>query len=270
MFLRIITVIGVSWLGAACGGDTTTRNDDARRIVSLDFCADQYLIAFADSENIAGVSPDATKSFSYYRDVARALPVVPPRAEDILVKRPDAVIRTYGGGPNITRFLERAGVEVIQIDYASDLEGVRRNAVAVAAALGRPDRGVEAAADMARRLSALPDAGDEEILYLTSKGAVAGRDTLIDELIERSGRKNFQETPGWGALALEKLAYEHPAAIAAAFFDGSDAATDRWTPARHPVARRALNNADVIEIPGAWTACSAWFITEAAEALAAP
>ncbi len=268
---RLLSILTIALL-ASCSRIDNNESEQTRRIVSLDFCADQYLLGLADAEQIAGLSPDAAKSFSYYRDRAGAFETIRPRAEDILLTRPDAVIRTYGGGPNITRFLERVGVRVIQIDYAVDLASVKANAQTTAAALGQANRGETIAAEMDRRLAALQATGalGGETLYLTSKGAVAGRGGVIDELIVRAGRSNFQQTDGWGFLDLERLAYRKPDVIAAGFFDGPDAATDKWSPTRHPVAKRALENARVVNIPGAWTACSAWFVLDAAEAIAAP
>lgn len=269
MFVRAF-IFGLMILGFGCARDALPADDEIQHIVSLDFCADQYLLALADPGAIAGLSPDAKKSFSYYRKRAEAFPVVRPRAEDILTVKPDAVIRTYGGGPNIAPFLERAGVEVIQINYASSLADIRANAISVADALGAPDKGKALVEEMARRLAALPQNNGGEILYLTSKGAVAGRGTMIDELMIRAGRENFEEEPGWGFLSLEKLAYERPAMIAAGFFDGPDARSDQWSPAQHPVAKRALASAEVVDIPGAQTACGAWFIVDAVEAMARP
>ena len=57
--------------------------------------------------------------------------------------------------------------------------------------------------------------------------------------------------------------------IAAGFFDTYDLVADLWTPARHPVARRQMKLQSVVDIPSAWTACGAWFLLDAAEAIAA-
>ena len=253
----------------ACAPDAASTDREPRRIISLDFCADQYLLAFADRDQIVALSPDAEKSFSYFRDRAHGIRQTPARTEDILIQKPDAVIRTYGGGPNITAFMERVGVDVIQIAYANDLAAIRQNVVDTAAALGASDRGAAIIADMDKRLADVNANAGGDILYMTSKGAVAGTDTLMDELITRAGRTNFVQTAGWRMAPLEQLAYAAPDAVAAGFFDGSDARTDLWSAARHPVARRAMRNSDVIDIPGDWTACSAWFVVDAVEAMAA-
>ncbi len=245
-----------------------------RRIVSLDFCADQYVLTLVKRREIAGLSPDATKSFSYMREAAKGLPVVRPRAEDILMLEPDIVVRSYGGGPNAAAFFARAGIDVVQIDHANDMEGLEEVIKAAAEDLGARRRGAALLSDMRARLAALDAAveGDRKsasVLYLTSKGAAAGRGTVIDDAIARAGFSNFRRRAGWGSIPLERLASARPDIIAAGFFETGDLVTDRWTPARHPVLRRRLEDGPVVRLPGAWTACAAWPLVDAVEALAA-
>ena len=243
--------------------------NEGRKIVSLDYCADQYVLKLAEPENILALSPDATASFSYLREEAKSFPTVRPRAEDVLLLDPDIVVRTYGGGPNAAAFFENAGITVVQIGYAGDLNGVKAVIEATAEQLGAESRGSKFIAEMERRLSALPDSQSSlNTLYLTSKGAVAGEQTMIGDLMSKAGVVNFQQAPGWTSIPLERLAYESPQLIATGFFETSDLNSDRWTPTRHPVAQRALADIPVVNIPGAWTACGAWFLLDAVEALA--
>lgn len=258
-------------VAAGCDAHPAPRRADGAgpRVVSLDFCADQYVLKLADRGQIAALSPDAEKSFSYLREEAKGLPKVRPRAEDILLHRPDIVVRSYGGGPRATAFFERAGVKVVQIAYANDIAAMRQSIIDAARDLGVPERGKAVAAEMDARLAALPEAeGSPSVLYMTSKGAVAGTGTSIDDMMARAGAENFQSAPGWGGLPLERLAYEKPDMIAAGFFETSDLVSDLWTPARHPLARRTLTDLPVVNIPGAWTACGGWFAMDAVEALA--
>jgi len=97
----------------------------ARRVVSLDYCADQFVLKLLPRSRILAVSPDAEKHFSYMRDSAVGIRSVRPLAEDVLTLEPDLVVRSYGGGPNAARFFERAGISVLQIPYANDLDGIR-------------------------------------------------------------------------------------------------------------------------------------------------
>jgi len=262
-------------LGAACGVDNSdppahpAPPEGPRRIVSLDFCADQYVLKFAARENILALSRDAEAEYSYLRNEARGLRKVYARAEDILVLRPDLVVRTYGGGQNITGFLERAGVPVLQIGFANDLAGVKRIVLETSTGLDAKQKGKAVIAEMQARIDRLSIRDDQlTVLYLSSKGATAGRNTLIGDLINHVGFENFQREPGWRSLPLERLAYETPDIIAAGFFETSDLASDIWTPVRHPVAQRRMRGATMVSIPGAWTSCGAWFNLDAAEALA--
>ena len=87
--------------------------------------------------------------------------------------------------------------------------------------------------------------------------------------LERAGLANFQEAPGWRSIPLERLAFEQPELVAAAFFDPGAVDTFPWSAARHPLARRQLIEHPVVSLDGAWTACGGWFVLDAVEALAA-
>ncbi len=260
------------FLCAACTQQTLNagaRDGEMRRIISLDYCADQYVLALIPQEEIAGLSPDAEASFSYLREKAAGLPKIRPRAEDILLHKPDMVVRSYGGGSNITPLLERAGIKVVQIGYASNLSGIETIITDTAAALDNQAGGralvAQMRANIPPRTSTAPAAS---VLYLTSKGAVAGKVTLIDDIIVSAGLENFRTENGWtGSMPLESLVYAKPDIVAAGFFETSDLVSDIWTPTRHPVAQRLLANTNLVDIPGSWTSCSAWPVANAVEAL---
>ncbi|WP_244181949.1 ABC transporter substrate-binding protein [Blastomonas natatoria] len=298
----------------------------AMRIVSLDYCADQYVLKLVDKSRILALSPDATRSFSYMRGAASGMPKVAPRAEDVLVLKPDLVLRSYGGGADAGAFFARAGVPVLQLGYAEDLAGVRRVLVETADALGERVRGERIAREMDARVARLseskfspfvpsvsrdlaqplrtrpstsrhgrevyperlayqPDEGlgtnrgesdtglvstnasKPTLLYATPGGVTSGPGSLIHELIELAGYRNFQTAPGWQPLPLERLAYEKPDRVAMAWFGRRDYNPDQWSAARHPLMRSASEH-PVIGLEGAWTACGGWFVLDAAEAMA--
>jgi iron complex transport system substrate-binding protein len=127
----------------------------AMRIVSLDYCADQYVLKLVGRDRILALSPDATRDFSYMRAAARGMPKVAPRAEDVLVLKPDLVVRSYGGGADAGAFFARAGVPVLQLGYAEDLAGVRRVLLETASGLGEDSRGEQVAREMDARVAVL-------------------------------------------------------------------------------------------------------------------
>lgn len=238
------------------------------RIVSLDYCADQYALKLAGRQRILALSPHAERPESYMRRAASGIRKVVPRAEEVLALKPDLIIRSYGGGPGAAALFARAGVPVLQLGYAEDVAGVRAGVIDVARGLGDPARGIAVAAEMDRRLAALRrQSGGREVLYMTSGGVTTGPGSLVDELIRASGHRNFQRAPGWHPIPLERLAYDRPDLIAAAFY-GREALLDRWSAARHPIAAAQLRDRPVVALESAWTACGGWFLLDAVEALA--
>ena len=276
--------------------ETKTAAWPPQRIVSLDFCADQYVLKLAERERILAVSPDAERDFSYMRERAAGLPTVRPVAEDVIVLKPDLVVRSYGGGPQAPVMFARASVPVHNVGWAEDFPAILRTIGETARALGSPDQGHAVAAEMLGRLAALNEHAPNDnrhgggpsadtdgtvrgadpggyppraaALYMTPAGVTSGPGSLIHEMLTAAGLDNFQARPGWRSIPLERLAYEQPDLIAAAFFGSPTNHPHGWSPARHPVARAQLAERAVVPIEGAWTACGAWFLMDAAEALA--
>ena len=255
-----------------CGMDSTeprVRDGRPQRIVSLDFCADQYVLKFVERDRILALSPDAGREFSYMRDHAAGLPIVRPVVEDVIVLQPDLVVRSYGGGPQAPVMFERAGVPVLNVGWADDIESVLRATPETARALGSAEAGLAVAAEMKSRLVALrPRAPGADALYMTPGGVTSGPGSLIHEMLMAAELDNFQTRPGWWPIPLERLAYEQPDLVVSAFFENRTNHLHAWSPMRHPVARAQLDRGAVVPIAGAWTACGAWFLMDAVEALA--
>ena len=241
-----------------------------RRIVSLDYCADQYVLGIADRDRIAALSPDAREAFSYLRHEAEGLSTVRQRIEDVLALRPDLVVRSYGGGPRATTFLEQAGVPVLALGFMQDIDTVRATIRRSAAAFGVPERGESLVAEMDARLGRARAAArsiDADILYLSPAGVSAGPGTFVHHLLDAAGFDNFQTQPGWRSLPLERLAYEKPDRYAVGLFGGERSHLDAWTPFRHPVATRRVAEGPTTPIDGATVACGGWYLVDAVEAL---
>ena len=265
---RLAALAVLVGLAACSPAEQPQRVDQPTRIVSLDYCADQYVLKLAPREHILAVSPDAEKTFSYMQGSAKGLRQIRPRAEDVLVLQPDLVVRSYGGGPNVTAFVERMGTPVLQIGFASDLNAVKDTIATVAEGLGQPDRGSAVIAEMDARLAALRALPDTlSALYMTPAGVTSGPGTLVHEMLHAAGLVNFQQEPGWRSLPLERLAREQPDLVAAVIW-GATNHDDNWSAARHPIARQQLRERSVVSLEGAWVACGGWFLLDAIEALA--
>jgi len=239
------------------------------RIVSLDFCADQYVLKMVEPERILAVSPDAAAPFSYMRESAAGVRSVRSSAEDVMILKPDLVVRSYGGGPNAAAFFEKAGVPVLNVGWAGDVQGIKRVTSDMAKGLGAPERGADIVADMDARLAALKtQPQNNKVLYMTPSGTTTGTGSLVHEMLEIAGLENFQTEPGWRTLPLERLAYERPDMVAAAFFDTNKLEKDAWSAMRHPVARAQIKDLPTVALNGSWMSCGGWFTLDGIEALA--
>ncbi|MEM1404057.1 MAG: ABC transporter substrate-binding protein [Pseudomonadota bacterium] len=260
-------------------GVSRNSSNPVKRVVSLDYCADQYVLKFVDRKNIAALSPDAEKPFSYLRDKAKGLRKVRPVAENILALRPDVVVRSYGGGPTIGPLLERAGVDVINVGWAATMEGSDATSIPaitqrVATELGEMERGRQTVQEYQRRLTSATRQSDgadfarAQALYMSAAGVTTGPGSLVHDLLITAGLENFEEQAGWRSIPLEKLAYQSPSMVAAAFFNLETNHRNSWSASRHPVASSLRRSVPFVDLEGAWTACGAWFIADAVEALA--
>lgn len=241
--------------------------------MSLDYCADQYVLQFVLRDNITALSPDASRQFSYMRTFAQGIPTVRPIAEDVLLTRPDTVVRSYGGGPTIGQFLKRFNINVIQIGYAMNLEDIQNTVLSTSAALGQAQSGESLVASMQQQLQKIrrlrPRGPQPDALYMTPTGVTSGPETLIHELLFTAGLSNYQSKPGWHPLPLERLIYDSPQITALAFFDAETDHASTWSAMSHPVAQRQRELTQTVPLQGAWTACGGWFVVEAIEALSA-
>jgi iron complex transport system substrate-binding protein len=272
-----LTLLVLCFVLAACGDRSTilpVLDDKPTRIVSLDFCADNYVLKLADRDQILALSPGAVKDFTYMRDEAIGLPTVRPVAEDVLILKPDLVVRSYGGGPNAAAFFERAGIPVLQVGWASNIDGEDMGSIPslienMADGLGQSKRGQDLVQEFREGLSAIRSRESEKTaLYMTPAGVTTGPGSLMHQALLKAGLTNFQQAAGWRSLPLERLAYQKPDMVAASFFDTRTNHPDAWSAAKHPVARAQLDGSNVVFIDGAWTACGGWYILDAVEALA--
>lgn len=189
------------------------------RVVSLDYCADQFVLRFVPSEHIAAVSPDARKYFSFMKDAHVAVPSVRSTAEDVLALNPTRVVRSYGGGPGAPAFFNRAGIEVVQLGYPSTIDEVKENILNISTQLDNRVEGVRVVDEFDQRLAQLNTRLDTPTaLYTTPGGVTTGPGSLVHQLMVAAGLANFEERSGWRDLPLERLVYRQPDQLANATF----------------------------------------------------
>lgn len=239
------------------------------RVLSLDQCADQYVLALSPRAAVVGLSPRVRNTDSWLGSRAAGLPILRADAESALAARPGVVVRYWGGDPKLLAVLMRRGARIITLEDATDFAGIRRNVRSVAAALGASAEGEGLIAGMDRQLAQSAGAwGGRPALYLTSGGATAGPGSLIDEMLRAAGLRNLTRAPGFHELSLERLTLEPPAAVVEGFFDPGSQARVHWGPGRHGALNRLTQGRTLVRVPGALLGCPAWFVGDAVSLIA--
>jgi iron complex transport system substrate-binding protein len=240
-----------------------------QRIVSLNLCADQYLLALADPGQIAALTRFARDpQMSAAADKARTIPVTPGSAESVLALRPDLILASPGRRRETMAQLRGRHIATLDVATADSHADVVAQIRAVAAAIGHPARGEALVVAMDRRLAAIPrDAGRGAVAaYYQRRGFLTGTGTLVDDLMRRIGLRNLAARLGKGPLArigLEEMARARPDYLIVE--TASDRVADRGTEMLHHPVLAAIPR---LRVPEAWTVCGGPAYVLAAESLA--
>ena len=200
--LICITLVGSSGARAV---------DPPRRIVSFNVCADQLVVALADPEQIAGLSPYATDpTLSAVAEEARKFRRIEWQAESVVPLDPDLVLVGPRDRSVTRRMLHALGYRVAELDLVLDLDAAREQIAKVAALVGHPERGetLLARLDAARkRLHAMPRPRASSALLVGHAGYTEGATSLAAALMAEAGLKPPLGAPGGlgGFVALERL-----------------------------------------------------------------
>lgn len=230
------------------------------RVVSLNMCADELVIALADPAQIAGLTEWARDpQLSFYADRAQALPFTHRSAEEVLRLHPDLVI----GAPYRTKAvlapLRARGVALLDLPQKDGLGGTEASIRLVADALGHPERGVALIASIRADLARVgpPPGRGRSAAYYQRQGYLTGTNTLVDDMMRRVGLVNIATRLGRPALSqipLEQLVLARPDFVVTE--DGVRTGEDRsGAMVRHPLLDRAVTPAHHLHIPQALTVC---------------
>ncbi|HEX7782795.1 MAG TPA: ABC transporter substrate-binding protein [Sphingobium sp.] len=248
----------------AAGHETRAK---PRRIVSINLCADQYLMALADPEQIGALTQFARdRTMSAGAAEADHLPISRGSAEDVLILDPDLLISSPSRRAG-TRATLKGRYPTLELPPAKSYADIVSQMREVAAAIGQTKRGEALIRNMDASLGKIPMKRQPGVAaYYQRRGYLTGAGTLVDELMARVGLVNLATKLGKSALSrisLEDMTAAQPDYIIVE--DTTERVTDLGTEMLH---HPALDGIKRLHLPQAWTVCGGPAYVLAAQSLA--
>lgn len=244
-----------------------------RRVVSFNQCGDQLVLALADPEQIAGLSPYAADpSLSAVAEKAKAYPRLDWQAESTIALQPDLVLIGQNDRPVTKHILRAQGLRLYEIALISDLGAARKQITEVAVVLGHPQRGEKLLAELdaaLARLRAAPKPPFRSALLINRGGYTAGEHSLAAALLAEAGLKPPPGAPpGYGGyVPLERLLMLRPDAIV---LNNLPRESDQGSyNLSHPALAALYPPQQRIVLPPRYTICGGAALIEALDYLAA-
>lgn len=256
-------------LTATLAGDAPAQTARPDRIVSINLCTDQLVLALADRRQIAGLTRNAVDpGMSDQANAAHGLPLLANSAEQILAIDPDLVIGMPASGSAALAALAPHRYRLVDVDLANRLDEIYQTIEQTAAAIGHPDRGAAMIAAMERDLTDLSSPGRGRVAaYYQRRGYMTGTGTLVDDMMNRIGLVNLAEKlgkPPLSRLSVEEMVAANPdfLIVERATMTVDDRGAEML---HHP----ALSGIPRIVVPEAWTVCGGPAYVKAARSVAA-
>jgi iron complex transport system substrate-binding protein len=245
----------------------------APRIISMNICTDQLLLAIADPAQIMGLSRfsrDARQGLGKARD----FPILSGGAEDILMLKPDVVAASAFDKRSTREILKANGQNLVEFPIPRTLGDVREQIRQMGDLAGHPDR---AAAEVARLDAAIVGAKQGggrkhfRMLPLSRRGWVPGRDSFVGAILAEAGLASAAGELGisfGGFVAMEEIIKLKPDFLVVS--DGGERAEDDGRAfLLHPALERFYPREKRIVIPERMTECGGVLLADALNALSA-
>ncbi len=261
--------------GKAAAGPTPPDSplDPPRRVVSINLCADVFLLHLAAPEQIASLTFLAASSpLSPVTEAARDIPVNRAEIEEVLALKPDLVVAHGYGNAALVANLKRLGLPVFMLAPPTSLAVVETEIQRLATVLGRQAAGQALLGRYQDNLRSLEREGlsSRPVLAVYGpNGITSGPGSLLHDVLTRTGFDNLAPRLGIGSvgtLRMESLLTHTPDAL---LF--SDSGTHINSLARqkmqHPALRRLAQTRPSLRLPGKLWTCGGPEVFEAMDAL---
>jgi iron complex transport system substrate-binding protein len=244
------------------------------RLVSMNVCTDQLVLALADPEQILGLSRFSRDGWQSKAGDLSRYPVLSGGAEDVLLIRPDIVVASAFDKRSTRELLKAKGLRLAELAVPRTLDEARRQIREAGDITGHSDR---AAAEVARLDAALARARlavaarRDRVLPVSRRGWVAGSDSFIGSLLGEAGLRSAAGDLGFsfgGFASLEAIVNLRPDLIVVSQA-GDVARDDGQAFLVHPALERLYPRQKRIVIPERLTECGGVLLADALDTLTA-
>ncbi|HKU09526.1 MAG TPA: ABC transporter substrate-binding protein [Bradyrhizobium sp.] len=246
----------------------------APRIISMNICTDQLLLAIADPAQIMGLSRFSRDARLWAGAEARKYPILSGGAEDILMLKPDLVAASDFDKRSTREILKANGQNLVEFAIPRTLADVREQIRQMGDLAGHPER---ATAEIARLDAAIAGAKQAaagkhfRMLPLSRRGWVPGRDSFVGAILAEAGLVNAAGELGisfGGFVSMEEIIRLKPDFLVVSDA-GARAEDDGRAFLLHPALEHFYPRSKRIVIPERMTECGGVLLADALNALSA-
>ena len=211
-FLTFLTLLVLPWQAAAT---------DLPKIVSLNMCADAYLMAIAAPEQILALSYlSRDAALSPFHERAATLPVTHGGLEEILALKPQLVIVSPYSSAMKQQVLQSHGIEIVSLAASTDFAEAGDEILALGTAIGRPTQAAAYWRNLQRQLADARHAdqgktllplqrrgltiGDNHILAQVMRFAGAARPQVSHQVTQQDNKQNTERADDFSPFNLEQ------------------------------------------------------------------
>ena len=163
------------------------------RVMSLNLCADPYLMAFADKAQIVALTPLSRDArLSANAAAAENFPVSDGQIEAIIELKPDLVIVSSWSDPMRNALIKRLGFELLTLDAAQNYTAARDEIITLGKAIGREAQARAYLQNLDTALAALQKLTHApKVLPLQRRNLTVGQGHILDDILSRAGAVNL-------------------------------------------------------------------------------
>ncbi|MFC6621814.1 ABC transporter substrate-binding protein [Novosphingobium panipatense] len=268
----LLAALPVSVGSAERAGSSASHRPRPLRVMSMNQCADQLVLALLPPERIASVTwlsrdPDG----SLMHREAQKVAINHGLSEEVVQQQPDLVVAGAFTTPATRMLLRRLGYPMIEVAHADSFDEIRTITRQVAAAVGEEARGEALIARMDHQLSQLARQSGPAIQVAAWDGAGfnASEGSLYNAVLEAAGAVNVANRPPastYGRPDVEVLLAAAPTLLVKGAGTGRRAGLQDNVE-RHRLVQRYWDGARTLTVRQSYYVCGTPFVADAISGL---